>query len=194
MNATFPIITMDGFRSKFNMKMESGEDSKPAKKRAKGGDAYDDPYDFDHLKPPLQEFTPDDNGRVAGSLATYVGLRRNSAGREAPFSEDVKRWQATWPFSQQLMGALVNQDSKEIHDVFRRENIHIGLFPQMRHWPLSSLYGKAHEWKRGENCKLYCLSAYLMADMFRQLPQLLLEGVAWKTTEGSQPVSEVTAM
>ena len=35
-NATFPAITLDGFCSKFKTKMES-EDSKPAKKRAKGG-------------------------------------------------------------------------------------------------------------------------------------------------------------
>ena len=37
MNATFPVTTMDVFRSVFNMKMESGEDSKPAKKRTKHG-------------------------------------------------------------------------------------------------------------------------------------------------------------
>ena len=134
MNATFPVITTDGFRSEFNIKMESGEDSKPAKKRTKhGGDEFDDPYDFDNLKPPLQEFTPDNNRRVVGSLASYVGLRLNSAGREVPFSEDVKRQQATWPYSQQLSGAFLNKNLKEIVDIFRHENIQIGLFPQMRH-------------------------------------------------------------
>ena len=122
---------MDGFRSALNMNMGTGEDSTPVKKRAKGVD-YDDPYDYDHLKPPLHEFTPDDNGRVAGCIATYVGLRKNSSGKKVPFSEDIKRAQATWPFQQQLFGAHV-EDSDEVHDVFRHENIQIGLFPQMRH-------------------------------------------------------------
>ena len=60
-------------------------------------------------------------------------------------------------------------------DVFRHKIIQIGVFAQMRYWPLSALYGEPLHWKRDENCKLYCLSPNLMADMFRQLPQLLLE-------------------
>ena len=192
--ASFPIITMDGFRSALNMNMGTGEDSTPVKKRAKGVD-YDEPYDYDHIKPPLHEFTPDDNGRVAGCIATYVGLRKNSSGKKVPFSEDIKRAQATWPWQQQLFGAhVLDSDEVEVHDVFRHENIKIGVFPQMGYWPLYSLYGKPLEWKRNENWNLYCLSTNLMADMFRQLPQLLLEGVAWKTTAGAQPVSEFTAM
>ena len=80
MNATVPIITMDGFCSGFKIKIESGEDPKPSSKRAKHGDEYDSPYDFDSLKPPLQEFVPDNRGRVARSLATYVGKHINSMG------------------------------------------------------------------------------------------------------------------
>ena len=88
---------MNGFRQGFKLKMEGGEDHKPSSKGAKHADDYDRPYDFDSLKPSLQEFTPDNRGRVAGSLASCVGKRINSMGREVNFSEDVKRPHATWP-------------------------------------------------------------------------------------------------
>ena len=90
---------MDGFRQGFKDKMEceDGEDHNPSSKRAKHVRDYNRPYDFDRLKPPLHEFIPDNRKRAAGSLASYVGKRINSAGREVDFSEDVKRPQATWP-------------------------------------------------------------------------------------------------
>ena len=128
-NAAFPIITMASFRSKFKSKRES-EDSNPAKKRAKGVECYDDPYDYDHIKPPLQEFTPDDNGRVAGSLATYIGLRKNSAGNDVPFSEDIKRPQATWPFNQQLTGAFVPRTQRRFMMFFVMQIFILACLPR----------------------------------------------------------------
>ena len=134
---------MNGFCQGFKLKMESGEDHKPSSKRAKHVDDYGRPYDFDSLKPPLQEFTPDNWGRVAGSLASFVGKHINSMGREVNFSDNVKRPQATWPWSQQLIIAFVDKNLEEIHDIFRHENIQIGLAPQMRHWPASVIYGQS---------------------------------------------------
>ena len=87
---------MNGFRQGFKLKMEGGEDPKPSSKRAKHANDYDPPYDFDSLKSPLHEFTPDNQKRVARSIASYVGKHINSTGRQVDFSEDVKRPQATW--------------------------------------------------------------------------------------------------
>ena len=87
------------------------------------------------------------------------------------------------------MGGFADKNSEEIHDIFRHENIQIGLAPQMRYWPASAIYGvkKSPEWTRGEEYILYCLSGILLADVFEQLPQLLLEGVDWTVTAEATP-------
>ena len=94
------------------------------------------------------------------------------------------------------MGGFVDKNSKEIHDIFRHENIQIGLAPQMRYWPASAIYGESHDWTRGGEYKIYCLSSDLLADMFEQLPQLLLEGVDWTATAEATPnhVSDLPEM
>ena len=99
-------------------------------------------YDFKSLKPAIWEFTPDIRGWVAGSLASYAGKHINTQGKEIEFSIDIKRPQATWPWLQQPVGAWVDKDPEEIHDVVRHKNIQIGLAPQMGHWPASTIYGK----------------------------------------------------
>ena len=68
----------------------------------------------------------------------------------------------------------------------------------MRYWPASAIYGvkKCPEWTRGEEYKLYCLSSDLLADMFEQLPQLLLEAADWTATAEAAPnhVSDLPEM
>ena len=59
----------------------------------------------------------------------------------------------------------------------------------MRYWPASAIYGvkKLPAWTRGEDYPLYCLSSDLLAAIFEQIPQLLLEAIDWNAAAEATP-------
>ena len=100
-------LTMSQFRQQMTEKSTGKVKKVPSARPSKNIVAkFDEPYDFDQIKPAIHEFYPDNNGESAGSLARYVGRRRSSTGKKIEFAVDARRDQTTWPFSTQLAGGV----------------------------------------------------------------------------------------
>ena len=97
------------------------------KKKGKSIRSYDKPYQWENGLPHINEFEPDNDGRITGSISAYLGHRLTKGGQEVRPADDFARPRGTYPFAALLGGSWV--DMQQVNPYLQHEKMRVGQFP-----------------------------------------------------------------